>query len=86
MGLMKETFSALVGDSGDSAAAGEKANLSSRLLSSTKEAAGIVRSSENETFSKKESLIIGTAAAFQMDREMSHCNEKILHLYEVDSA
>ena len=40
MGLMKETFSALVGDEAE-----QRANLSSRLLSSTiEEAAGIVRS------------------------------------------
>ena len=38
MGLMKETFSALVGD------VEQRANLSSRLLSSTiEEAAGIVK-------------------------------------------
>ena len=44
MGLMKETFLALVGD------AEQRANLSSRLLSSTiEEEAGIVRS-ENQTF------------------------------------
>ena len=54
MGLMKETFSALVGDEAE-----QRANLSSRLLSSTiEEAAGIVRSRKLDFFKKKESLII----------------------------